>query len=127
MTPTSKVVSLLKQNCDKLPGLRPEHIHAFMIKPNDWSKTDCVVRVSELPAGSHEYGNLNPISVRRAVQVEFYYPTNYTKNMGLTEKTVKSFLFAHRIRCESDAGHVITPDNGNIENTLKFNFTEEEM
>ena len=49
MTPTAKVVSLLKQNCDKLPGLKPEHIHAFMIKPNDWSKTDCVVRVNYLP------------------------------------------------------------------------------
>lgn len=127
MTPTAKVVSLLKQHANELPGLKSEHIHAFMIRPNDWSDEDCIVRVSELPAGTHDYGNAVPIYVRKAVQIEFYYPTNYAQDMDLTEKSVKSFLFAHKIRCYADAGHVITPDNGNIENTLKFNFTEEDF
>lgn len=127
MTPTAKIVSLLKKNTDHLPGLTANHIHAFMIKPSDWSKTDCVVRVSELPAGAHEYGNAVPINEKKAVQLEFYYPTNYQGDMDLTEKSVKSFLFAHNIRCSSDAGHVITPDNGNIENTLKFNYLEEDI
>ena len=127
MTPTARVVSLLKQNANKLPNIKSEHIHAFMIRPNDWSKTDCVLRVSELPAGAHDYGNLVPINEYKAVQIEFYYPVNYQADMDLTEKSVKSFLLAHRIRCSSDAGHVITPDNGNIENTLKFNYIEEEV
>ena len=127
MTPTAKIVSLLKKNTDPLPGLTANHIHAFMIKSSDWSNTDCVVRVSELPAGAHEYGNAVPINEKKAVQLEFYYPTNYQGDMDLTEKSVKSFLFAHNIRCSSDAGHVITPDNGNIENTLKFNYLEEDI
>lgn len=127
MTPTAKVVSLLKQNCDKLVGIKAEHVHAFMIKPDDWSNTDCIIRVSELPAGSHEYGNAVPIYERKAVQLEFYYPTSFEQDMDLIEKSVKSFLFAHKIRCYSDAGHVITPDNGNIENTLKFNYIEEDI
>lgn len=127
MTPTAKVRKILVDNCKDIPYLNPKHIHSFMIKPNDWSKTDCIVRISELPAGSHEYGNAVPINERKDVQVEFYYPTNYTHDMDLTEKTVKSILLAHKIRCYSDAGHVITPDTANIENTLKFNYTEEDI
>ena len=127
MTPTAKVVSLLKQNSDKLVGIKPEHGHAFMIKPSDWSKKDCLIRVSELPAGKHEYGNTVPINEEKAIQIEFYYPVDCQQDMDLIEKSVKSFLFAHKIRCYSDAGHVVTPDNGNIENTLKFNYIEEDI
>ncbi len=123
MTPTAKIVSLLKDA--NIPGLAPEHIHAFMIDPNDWSDTECVVRVSELPAGTHEYGNSVPINESKGVQVDFYYPKHYKQDMDLIERSVKSFLFAHNIRCESDAGHVMAPDNQSITNTLKFNYREE--
>ncbi|EDX41653.1 hypothetical protein LMB76_04010 [Limosilactobacillus reuteri] len=127
MTPTAKVRKILVDNCKNIPYLKAQHIHSYMIKPNDWSKTDCLLRISELPAGSHEYGNLEPINERKGVQIEFYYPTNYKNDMDLIEKKVKSILFAHRIRCYSDAGHVIAPDNQNIENTLKFNYIEEDL
>lgn len=123
MTPTAKVVALLQ--AANIDGLKAEHIHAFMIDKNDWSNTDCVVRVSELPDGRHEYGNAVPINEDKSVQVDFYYPKNYKQDMDSIERSVKSFLFAHKIRCESDAGHVMTPDNQSITNTLKFNYKEE--
>ena len=123
MTPTAKVVALLQ--AANLDGLKAEHVHAFMIDKNDWSNADCVVRVSELPDGRHEYGNAVPINEGKSVQVDFYYPKNYKQDMDLIERSVKSFLFAHKIRCESDAGHVMTPDNQSITNTLKFNYKEE--
>lgn len=125
MTPTAQVVSLLKQNAKSLPGIESKHVHAFMINQNDWDDQHCILRVSEIPAGQHDYGNAVPIYTRKAIQIEFYYPKDYADDMDLTEKSVKSFLFAHHIRCYSDAGHVITPDTKNIENTLKFNLVKE--
>lgn len=125
MTPTAQVVHLLKQS--NIPGISSGHVHAYMIDPRDWSNTDCILRVSELPAGGHEYGNAVPINEKKAVQIDFYYPREYTNDMDLMEASVKSFLFAHKYRCYSDAGHVITPDSKSITNTLKFNYLKEDL
>lgn len=126
MTPTARVISLLSSNLDKLPGLEEEHIHAFTIGRDDFDNKTCIVVVSEMPAGSHDFGNDTVIGTYRRIQIDFYYPKDYTGDMDLIEKSVKSFLRAHRIRCFSDAGHVMTPDTENIINTLKFNYLETE-
>ncbi|WP_297820010.1 hypothetical protein [uncultured Lactobacillus sp.] len=123
MTPTAQVVSLLKQNTSKLEGLKKEHIHAYMISPQDKTKTDAILVVSEAPGGRHGYGNGVPIFERRRLQLDFYYPPNYEQDMEAIEQKVRAFLFAHSFRCYANAGHVMTPDNKNITNTLKFNYT----
>lgn len=127
MTPTAKVVSLLKTNIDKLEGLKKEHIHAFMIPPQDNTKTDPIIVVSEAGGGRHDYGNSHPIYERGRLQIEFYYPKNYTKDMQKTEHDVRSFLFDQNYICYSNAGHVMTPDTQNITNTLKFNYITEDF
>lgn len=126
MTPTAKVVSLLSDNAKLLPGINEDLIYAFGIEKNDANNDSCIVVVSEIPAGSHEFGNNSVIGTYRRIQIDFYYPRDYTGDMDLTEKSVESFLRAHKIRCYSNAGHVMTPDTQNIINTLKFNYLETE-
>lgn len=126
MTPTARVVSLLSSNVDVLPGISVEHIHSFAIDRDDDDDKQCIIVVSEIPAGEHDFGNDSVIGTYRRVQIDFYYPKDYTGDMDLTEKSVESFLRNHRIRCYSDAGHVMTPDTENIINTLKFNYLETE-
>ncbi|MEY8441800.1 DUF806 family protein [Lactobacillaceae bacterium 24-114] len=126
MTPTAKVVSLLTNNLSVLPGLEEEHIHAFVINKDEVNNKECMVVVSEIPAGSHDFGNNSVIGTYKRIQIDFYYPKDYVGDMDLIEKSVKSFLRTHSIRCYSDAGHVMTPDTENIINTLKFNYLEME-
>ncbi|WP_304202389.1 hypothetical protein [Lactobacillus intestinalis] len=127
MTPAAQVVSLIKKNINQFDGLKSEHVHSFMIRQEDKTKTDAIIVVSEQPGGRHTYGNGIPIFERRRLQIEFYYPKNYMKDMEGLEQQIKSFLFAHKYICYSNAGHVISPDQQNITNTLKFNYQKEDI
>lgn len=126
MTPTAKIVSLLTNNVDVLIGLKPDNICAYKIDEENVDNTNAILVVSEDADGERDVGNDNILSTVRRVSIMFYYPTNYTGDMDLIERTVESFLYAHGIRRYLNAGHVLTPDSENITNTLKFNYKETE-
>lgn len=126
MTPTAKIVSLLTNNVDVLIGLKPNNICAYKIDEENVDNTNAILVVSEDADGERDVGNDNILSTVRRVSIMFYYPTNYTGDMDLIERTVESFLYAHGIRRYLNAGHVLTPDSENITNTLKFNYKETE-
>lgn len=126
MTPTAKIVSLLTNNVDVLIGLKPDNICAYKIDEENVDNTNAILVVSEDADGERDVGNDNILSTVRRVSIMFYYPTNYTGDMDLIERTVESFLYAHGIRRYLNAGHVLTPDSENITNTLKFNYIETE-
>jgi hypothetical protein len=127
MTPAAHVRSVIEAKIDAIPNLSLEHVHTFMIDPSDNAKEDLILVISELVDGGSSYGNDQELDITRQVQLIFYYPPNYEFDMSEIEKSVKQVLFDQRIRCFSDAGHVMTPDNQNIINTLKFKYTEEEV
>lgn len=126
MTPTAKIVSLLTNNVDVLIGLKPDNICAYKIDEENVDNTNAILVVSEDADGERDVGNDNILSTVRRVSIMFYYPTNYTGDMDLIERTVESFLYANGIRRYLNAGHVLTPDSENITNTLKFNYKETE-
>lgn len=126
MTPTAKIVSLLTNNVDVLIGLKPNNICAYKIDEENVDNANAILVVSEDADGERDVGNDNILSTVRRVSIMFYYPTNYTGDMDLIERTVESFLYAHGIRRYLNAGHVLTPDSENITNTLKFNYKETE-
>lgn len=126
MTPAAYVRSVIEAKIDAIPNLNLEHVHTFMIDPSDNTKEDLILVISELVDGGGSYGNDQELNITRQVQLIFYYPPNYEFDMSEIEKSVKQVLFDQQIRCFSDAGHVMTPDNQNIINTLKFKYTEED-
>lgn len=126
MTPTARIVALLTNNIDVLVGLKPDNICAYKIDEENIDNTNAILVVSEDADGERDVGNDNILSTVRRVSIMFYYPTNYTGDMDLIERTVESFLYAHGIRRYLNAGHVLTPDSENITNTLKFNYKETE-
>lgn len=126
MTSASYVRNILADEIEQLPNLSVEHIHAFFIG-NDLTNTDPILVITELPDYSQDYGNSRPVSVKKQVQIEFYYPKDYQEDMSAIEQAVKDLLLANDLYCNSDAGHVLTPDTQNIENTLKFIYSKEEI
>lgn len=124
MTPTAKLVSILTENVNELPGLEENNIFAFMIDPDRMTVDEPFVVVSEIPAGGHVFSNGTPISTSRRVQLEIYYPPNTEVDMQGLEDKIKAFLLSKNFYCYRDAGHVLTPDSENITNTLKFNYIE---
>lgn len=126
MTPTAKIVTLLLDNIDVLIGLKADNICAYKIDEENVDNTSAILVVSEDADGERDVGNDNILSTVRRVSLMFYYPTNYTGDMDLIERTVESFLYAHGIRRYLNAGHILTPDSENITNTLKFNYIETE-
>lgn len=125
MTPAAYILGLINDNIDSIDHLSSEHVHAFMIDPSDNTTTELILVVSELTDDGSDYGNDTEINIIRQVQLTFYYPPDYQYDMTTIEKSVKRVLFSKNIRCFSDAGHVMTPDNQNITNTLKFKYKEE--
>lgn len=125
MTPAAYILGLINDNIDSIDHLSSEHVHAFMIDPSDNTTTELILVVSELTDDGSDYGNDTEINIIRQVQLTFYYPPDYQYDMTAIEKGVKRVLFSKNIRCFSDAGHVMTPDNQNITNTLKFKYKEE--
>lgn len=127
MTPAAYVRSVIDSNIDDIPNLTLEHVHTFMIDPSDNTKDELILVISELVDGGSSYGNDQELNITRQVQLIFYYPPDYEFDMSEIEKSVKQILAKNLIRCFSDAGHVMTPDNQNIINTLKFKYIEEEL
>lgn len=127
MTPTARIVSLLSDNIDSLEDILVDNICAYMIDEENVDNTHPILVVSEDNDGQREVGNDTILSTIKRISIMFYYPINYDGDMDSIEKSVESFLYAHKIRRYLNAGHVLTPGTKNITNTLKFNYTQNEL
>lgn len=127
MTPTAKIVDLLSDNIDKLVGITSENICVYMIDEENVDNQNVILVVSEDSDSQRDVGNNTILSTIKRITIMFYYPINYTEDMDSIEKSVESFLYAHKIRRYLNAGHVLTPDSKNITNTLKFSYKEDEQ
>lgn len=125
MTPAAYIKGILTENIEKIKPLSAEHVHAFFIPSDDQTTTDPILVVSEIPDENSDYGNDIPIQKGKRIQVEFYYPKDYSEDMSEIERLVEQLLLNNRIYCFSNAGHILTPDSQNINNTLKFNYKQE--
>lgn len=127
MTPTAKIVGLLTDNVSQLKGITADNICAYKIDNENVDNEHVILVVSEDSDGQRNVGNDNILSTTRRVSIMYYYPINYTGDMDLIEKSVESFLRAHRIYRYLNAGHIMTPDTENITNTMKFTYQEDEL
>ncbi|WP_265478615.1 DUF806 family protein [Lactiplantibacillus plantarum] len=125
MTPAAFIRSTLVSQLEQIPEISAEHIHTFFIPDYDDATDAPILVISEIPEASQDYGNDAPIQATKQVQLQFYYPDKYTKDMDAIETKVKQALLAKRIRCFSDAGHMRAPESKNMTNTLKFRFIKE--
>lgn len=126
MTPAARTKSILVSEINKIQNIGVDHIHTFFIG-NDDMDTEPILLITEAPDYSSDSGNDQIIMSKKRIQIEFYYPKNYEFDMSAIERSVKAVLQKYRFYCNSDAGHVITPDTENITNTLKFIYNEEEI
>lgn len=124
-TGVGKVVTLLKQHANEFEDILPEHIHGYMISPDDTSNDKPIILVSELTRGRHLYGNNIPFASKKRIQIQFYFPRDYELDMEKLEESIELFLLQNNYYCYQNAGHVMTPDNQQLTNTLKFNYTKE--
>lgn len=127
MTPTARIVGLLSDNVASLEDILVDNICAYMIDEENVDNTHPILVVSEDNDGQRDVGNDTILSTIKRISIMFYYPINYDGDMDSSEKSVESFLYAHKIRRYLNAGHVLTPDTKNITNTLKFNYTQNEL
>lgn len=127
MTPTARIVGLLSNNVASLEDILVDNICAYMIDEENVDNTHPILVVSEDNDGQRDVGNDTILSTIKRISIMFYYPINYDGDMDSIEKSVESFLHAHKIRRYLNAGHVLTPDTKNITNTLKFNYTQNEL
>ncbi|MFT8392396.1 MAG: hypothetical protein ABF624_00125 [Liquorilactobacillus ghanensis] len=127
MEPAKYIKRILVDNISELTGLSAEHIHALYIPGTDKTTTEPILVVSEIPDDSADYGNDTPVVKYKRVQIDFRYPKNFMKDMEAIEDSVESLLLSQRVNCFSNAGHILSPDSQNIVNTLKFNYTKEEI
>ncbi|AGE39588.1 DUF806 family protein [Lactiplantibacillus plantarum] len=125
MTPVAFIKGIIVANINEIPELAVEHIHSFFIPINDTSTDEPIVVISGLPERSQDYGNGIPFQSTKQVQIQFYYPKDYSGDMDAIESGLKQVLLTNDIRCYSDAGQTLTPDSESITNTLKFNYIKE--
>ena len=125
MTPTAKIVGLLTDNLDKLKEITSDNICAYKIDNENVDDSHVILVVSEDSDGQRDVGNDKILSTTKRVSIMYYYPKNFTGDMDLIEKSVESFLYAHKIYRYLNAGHIITPDTENITNTMKFTYQED--
>lgn len=121
-TEAAKVVTLLKTHTNEFPQLKSEHIHAYMISDEDNNQTDAIVVVKELNRGRRDMANNTAIREIKRIEIDFYYPKNYTQDMEGLEQQVESFLHAYGYEQYSEAGRTMTPDTQNFINTYRYSY-----
>lgn len=124
MTATATVVALLKNNSDQLTNIASTNIHAYSISAADWTDDAPLILVTDIGRSVSLYGNDNVGRELEEIQIQLYYPANYTGDMDMIESALITVLRANKYYCSSNAGHVMTPDTKNILNTLKFKHTK---
>lgn len=125
MTPAARIKKLICDHVDEFPQLNEKHVYAYAISAEENTETQPILVISELPRRGHTYGNGVVIDERRRVQITFYYPRDYQEDEEGLEEHLESFLIRYGYFNYSNAGHVLSPDNRKITNTLKFNYVKE--
>lgn len=124
MTATATVVTLLKANIDNLASISATNIHAYNIATNDWADSVPLILVTDIGQSAISYGNDQIGREIEELQVQIYYPADYTGDMETIETALITLLRTNKYYCNSNSGHVMTPDTKNILNTLKFKHTK---
>ena len=125
MTPAAYVYNVLASNLESLPQIEIENVYTFYVDDNA-SPDKPLILITETVSMGDDYGNNEVLYSNRRVQIDLYYPKDYTEDMTLIERDLKKLLRKNGIYCYSDAGHILTLDSERITNTLKFNFKMEE-
>lgn len=108
-----------------MPNLSLDNVYTFYIDENA-SFDEVLMLITETVSMGDDYGNNEVLYSNRRIQIDLYYPKDYTEDMTLIERDLKKLLRKNGIYCYSDAGHILTLDSERITNTLKFNFKMEE-
>lgn len=122
LSPVAEVVHILKTN--KITGVDAINIHAFLIPQNDWDLKP-ILQVNEITNYPDTFGNNEVIDNDLAIQVQVYYPADYSDDMTATETSIKSAMKSNGYRIYDNGVHTKTPD-GNILITIKFNIKKEQ-
>lgn len=125
MTPAAYIYSIIANNILEVPNLSLDNVYTFYIDENA-SFDEVLMLITETVSMGDDYGNNEVLYSNRRIQIDLYYPKDYTEDMNLIEQNLKKVLRSNGIYCYSDAGHILTLDSARITNTLKFNFKMEE-
>lgn len=125
MTPAAYIYSIIANNILEVPDLSLDNVYTFYIDENA-SFDEVLMLITETVSMGDDYGNNEVLYSNRRIQIDLYYPKDYTEDMTLIERDLKKLLRKNGIYCYSDAGHILTLDSERITNTLKFNFKMEE-
>ncbi|WP_225439764.1 DUF806 family protein [Ligilactobacillus agilis] len=125
MTPAAYIYSIIANNILEVPNLSLDNVYTFYIDENA-SFDEVLMLITETVSMGDDYGNNEVLYSNRRIQIDLYYPKDYTEDMTLIERDLKKLLRKNGIYCYSDAGHILTLDSERITNTLKFNFKMEE-
>lgn len=125
MTPAAYIYSIIANNILEVPNLSLDNVYTFYIDENA-SFNEVLMLITETVSMGDDYGNNEVLYSNRRIQIDLYYPKDYTEDMTLIERDLKKLLRKNGIYCYSDAGHILTLDSERITNTLKFNFKMEE-
>lgn len=125
MTPAAYIYSIIANNISEVPNLSLDNVYTFYIDENA-SFDEVLMLITETVSMGDDYGNNEVLYSNRRIQIDLYYPKDYTEDMNLIEQNLKKVLRSNGIYCYSDAGHILTLDSARITNTLKFNFKMEE-
>lgn len=125
MTPAAYIYSIIANNILEVPNLSLDNVYTFYIDENA-SFDEVLMLITETVSMGDDYGNNEVLYSNRRIQIDLYYPKDYTEDMNLIEQNLKKLLRSNGIYCYSDAGHILTLDSARITNTLKFNFKMEE-
>ncbi|ANZ70373.1 DUF806 family protein [Pediococcus claussenii] len=121
MTPTAKVVQIL--NSSQITGVDSKNVHAFLIPSFDWDEKP-IIQVNEIQSLPSEFGNNDFTSESQKIQIQIYYPKDYSEDMSTTEDSIKAVMNENGYRIYDLGDHIMTPD-GNFLITLKFNYIKE--
>lgn len=125
MTPAAYIYSIIANNILEVPNLSLDNVYTFYIDENA-NFDEVLMLITETVSMGDDYGNNEVLYSNRRIQIDLYYPKDYTEDMNLIERNLKKLLRSNGIYCYSDAGHILTLDSARITNTLKFNFKMEE-
>lgn len=125
MTSAAYIYSIIANNILEVPNLSLDNVYTFYIDENA-SFDEVLMLITETVSMGDDYGNNEVLYSNRRIQIDLYYPKDYTEDMTLIERDLKKLLRKNGIYCYSDAGHILTLDSERITNTLKFNFKMEE-
>lgn len=116
------IAARLKGVLDKCDGIAPAHVYTFNIDEQDRTYNGPVFLITEIMATDDGFGNDDAVISTKQVQLEIYYPKDYTDDMDALERQIVMYLRGYGYRCFSNPGHIISPDNLQIIATYKFNY-----